>query len=318
MQSKTEALARALFRRGIPAQRLLTGAPMRAFTSFRIGGPADLLLQTADGDEAAFAAAAAKEAGVPLTVVGNGSNLLVRDGGIRGLVLRISGEGAGIREEGVRGDGTDLAVPAGFSLTALAQQVCRMGLGGFAPLSGIPGTLGGGAVMNAGAYGGELSQLVTWVRGFHPADGRAFFWTGEEAGFGYRRSRMQDEGAVVTAVGLRLPPADPETVRQEMQTLAARRREKQPLDLPSAGSAFRRPPGAFAAKLIDEAGLRGLACGGAAVSEKHAGFIVNLGGATASDVLALMETVRARVFDRSGVLLEPEIRILGEDAPRGG
>ena len=314
MHRNAEKLAAALLSARTDPRRLLINAPMSEFTSFRIGGPADLLLRTADEEELKRALAAAKAYGVPVTVIGNGSNLLVRDGGIRGLVLRVAGENGDVTVLSEDADSVRLSVSAGASLSALAQEACRRGLSGLAPLSGIPGTLGGGAIMNAGAYGGELSQIVTAVRGIRPESGETALCEGEALGFGYRTSAMAGDGLLVTRVFLRLSPGDPEEIRREMAELSARRREKQPLEYPSAGSAFKRPPGHFAAKLIDEAGLRGLSAGGAAVSEKHAGFLINRGGATAKDVLTLMETVRERVFARSGIRLTPEIRILGEDS----
>ena len=286
---------------------------MREFTSFRIGGPADLLLRTTDESEIVRALSAAKECGVPVTVIGNGSNLLFKDAGIRGLVLRVAGEGDGIAILSEDKESVRLSVPAGFSLSALAQEACRRGLAGLAPLSGIPGALGGGVIMNAGAYGGELSQIVTAVRAIRPDSGEIVSYEGDALGFSYRESAMEKDGVLVTRVFLRLPRGNPEDIRREMAELSARRREKQPLEYPSAGSAFRRPPGHFAAKLIDDAGLRGFSVGGAAVSDKHAGFVINRGGAAAKDVLALMEAVQKRVFDRTGIRLSPEIRILGED-----
>ena len=314
MHRNTEKLAAALLSAGTDPRRLLINAPMSEFTSFRIGGPADLLLRTADEEELKRALAAAKAFGVPVTVIGNGSNLLVRDGGIRGLVLRVAGENGDVTVLSEDAESVRLSVSAGVSLSALAQEACRRGLAGLAPLSGIPGALGGGAIMNAGAYGGELSQIVTAVRGIRPEAGETAIYEGDALGFGYRTSAMAGDGFLVTRVFLRLTPGSPEEIRREMAELSARRREKQPLEYPSAGSAFKRPPGHFAAKLIDEAGLRGLSAGGAAVSEKHAGFLINRGGATAHDVLALMAMVQERVFTRSGIRLTPEIRILGEDS----
>ena len=185
---------------------------------------------------------------------------------------------------------------------------------GLAELAGIPGTLGGGAIMNAGAYGGELGALVERVDAIALSDGKPLSFEGDELGYGYRRSAMMDARIVITEATLRLTPGDPDAIRARMDELAQRRREKQPLEYPSAGSTFKRPPDLFAAKLIDDCGLRGLRIGNAQVSEKHAGFIVNLGGATASDVLRLIDEVARRVQEQTGVTLEPEVRILGEDA----
>lgn len=314
MHPNTEKLAATLLSSGTNPHSLLMNAPMREFTSFRIGGPADLMLRTTDESELRQAIRVAAEYHVPITVIGNGSNLLVRDGGIRGLVLRIAGEGEGVAILSENAETVLLSVPAGFLLSSLAHEAWRRGLSGLAPLSGIPGTLGGGAIMNAGAYGGELSQVVTAVRTIRQEDGETILYEGNALGFSYRTSAMSEDGVLVTRVFICLTRGNPVEIHREMVEFSARRREKQPLEYPSAGSTFRRPPGYFAAKLIDEAGLRGYSVGGASVSEKHAGFIINHGGATAKDVLNLMAEVQKRVFDHSGVHLTPEIRILGEDS----
>lgn len=187
-------------------------------------------------------------------------------------------------------------------------------MGGLCELSGIPGTIGGGVVMNAGAYGGELSQVVRAASTVALSDGAPLLFEGDALDFSYRHSAMMDAGVVVTEVTMELTPDNPDALRARMDELSRARREKQPLEYASAGSTFKRPKGLFAAKLIDEAGLRGLRVGDAQVSEKHAGFVVNLGGARAADILALMDEVAARVRERTGVTLEPEVRILGEDA----
>lgn len=243
-----------------------------------------------------------------MTIIGNGSNLLVRDGGIRGLVLRISGGLNAIRREG-----DCLLVQAGASLAAVAAFARDEGLSGMAELGGIPGTVGGGVLMNAGAYGAELAQLVTQAEGVSLSDGRRVVYPADQLDFAYRHSALMDAGVVITQATLALTPGDPEAIRARMEECAKARREKQPLTLPSAGSTFKRPEGHFAARLIDDCGLRGLTVGGAQVSEKHAGFIVNIGGATARDMLELMRQVEQRVFEQTGVQLEPEVRILGED-----
>ena len=246
---------------------------------------------------------------IPVLLIGNGSNLLVRDGGIRGLVIRIAGDCASIRREG------DMVyAKAGISMSAAAQFALSEGLSGLAEIAGIPGTLGGGVIMNAGAYGRELSQVVTRVEAISIADGKIMVFEGPDLGFSYRHSAMMDANVIVTDVVMQLTPADPSEIRARMEELGRARREKQPLNFPSAGSTFKRPAGMFAAKLIDDCGLRGLRVGDAQVSEKHTGFVVNLGNATASDILALMDQVRNRVMEATGVTLEPEVRILGEDA----
>ena len=303
-----DALITSLVQAGFAPERILPRARMARYTTFRVGGAADVLVQIASEQEIAVALRAAKRADVPVTVIGNGSNLLVRDGGIRGLVLRIAGDFSAVRREG-----DCLIAQAGATLGACAQLAQREGLCGLAELAGIPGTIGGGAIMNAGAYGGELSQVVTSVRTLALSDGAPLLFEGDALSFSYRHSAMMGAGVIVTEVAMRLTPGDPDAIRARMDELARARREKQPLEHPSAGSAFKRPPGLFAAKLIDDCGLRGLRVGDAQVSEKHAGFIVNRGDATASDVLALMDEVVRVVQERTGVTLEPEVRILGED-----
>ena len=282
-----DALIQSLVAANFAPERIIPRASMARYTTFRVGGPADVLVNIADTREIPIALRAAKHAGVPVTLIGNGSNLLVRDGGIRGLVIRIASDCAGMSR-----DGDAIRAKAGVTLSAAAQFALSEDLAGLAELSGIPGTLGGGVVMNAGAYGGELAQVVTRVDAIALSDGKPVVFEGPKLDFSYRHSAMMDAGVIVTDVTL--------------QT-------SQPLEYPSAGSTFKRPAGLFAAKLIDECGLRGLRVGDAQVSEKHAGFIINLGHATAHDILALMDEVRTRVLAQTGVMLEPEVRILGED-----
>ena len=303
-----DALIQALVAANFAPERIIPRAPMARYTTFRVGGPADVLVNIADSREIATALSAAKHAGVQSTIIGNGSNLLVRDGGIRGLVIRIAGDCAGIRREG-----STVYAKAGILMSAAAQFALSEGLSGLAEMSGIPGTLGGGVIMNAGAYGGELSQVVTRVDAVSIADGKPVTFEGPELGFSYRHSAMMDANVIVTDVVLQLAPGDPAVIRTRMDECNRARRDKQPLNFPSAGSTFKRPAGLFAAKLIDDCGLRGLRVGDAQVSEKHAGFVVNLGHATASDILALMDEIKARVLASTGVTLEPEVRILGED-----
>lgn len=304
-----DALIQSLVAANFAPERIIPRAPMARYTTFRVGGPADVLVNIADTREVPIALRAARQAGVPVTLVGNGSNLLVRDGGIRGLVIRIASDCAGIVREG-----DTLRAKAGVTLSAAAQFALGEGLSGLAELSGIPGTLGGGAVMNAGAYGVELSQVVTRVDGIALRDGKPVCYEGPDLDYSYRHSAMMDADVIVTDVTLQLTPGDPEAIRARMEECNRARREKQPLNYPSAGSTFKRPAGLFAARLIDECGLRGLRVGDAQVSEKHAGFIINLGSATAHDILALMDEVKSRVLAQTGVELEPEVRILGEDA----
>ena len=303
-----DALIQSLVQSNFAPDRIVPQASMTQYTTLRIGGPADVLVNVVSADEIAVALHAAKNAGAPVTIIGNGSNLLVRDGGIRGLVLRVSGGLNAIRREG-----DCLLVQAGASLAAVAAFARDEGLSGMAELGGIPGTVGGGVLMNAGAYGAELSQVVAQVEGIHLADGRRVSYPADRLNFSYRHSALMDTDVVVTQATLALTPGDPEAIRARMEACARARREKQPLNLPSAGSTFKRPEGHFAAKLIDDCGLRGLTVGGAQVSEKLAGFVVNVGGATARDMLEFMRQIEQRVFEQTGVQLEPEVRILGAD-----
>ena len=304
-----DTLIKSLVQANFAPERIIPRAPMARFTTFRVGGPADVLVNIDSAAEISVALRAARAAGVPVTIIGNGSNLLVRDGGIRGLVMRISQPMSAITREG-----DTLHVQAGATLPAVAGFAQRSGLEGLAPMAGIPGTIGGAVIMNAGAYGGEMSQVVTRVDAIARSDGKPIRFEGRALGFAYRHSAMMDAGVIVTDVTLRLAPGDPDAIARRTEELLVARREKQPLEYPSAGSTFKRPEGAFAARLIDDAGLKGLRIGDAQVSEKHAGFIVNLGSATASDILALMAEVQSRVLAASGITLEPEVRILGENA----
>lgn len=304
-----DALIQSLVQANFAPERIIPRAPMARYTTFRVGGPADVLVNIADTREIATALRAARNAGVPATIIGNGSNLLVRDGGIRGLVIRIAGDCASMSREG-----DVIYAKAGVSMSAAAQFALSEGLSGLEEIAGIPGTLGGGVIMNAGAYGGELSQIVTRVDAVTIPDGKTVVFEGPDLGFSYRHSAMMEAGVIVTDVTLHLTPGDPAAIRARMEELGKARRDKQPLNYPSAGSTFKRPVGLFAAKLIDDCGLRGLRVGDAQVSEKHTGFVVNLGKATASDILSLIDQVRSRVMEATGVMLEPEVRILGEDA----
>lgn len=304
-----DTLIKLLVQANFDPERIIPRAVMARYTTFHIGGPADVLVNIASPSEIPLALRAAKLAEVPVTLIGNGSNTLVRDGGVRGLVIRIDGTMAGIRREG------DMVyAQSGALLRSVANFAMNEGLTGMEEVAGIPGTVGGGVIMNAGAYGGEMSQIVTRVDAIAQSDGKPVSFEGDALGFGYRRSAMMHAGVIVTEVALQLRPGDPAQIKARMDELAKARREKQPLEYPSAGSTFKRPEGYFAARLIDECGLRGLSVGDAQVSEKHAGFVINRGSARASDVLELMDQVKLRVYEATGVILEPEIRIIGEDA----
>lgn len=284
---------------------LLTDEPMAAHTTFRVGGPADGFAMP-DSVEAAIAVARlCRNEGVPLYVMGCGSNLLVADSGLRGMVLRIGPKLASVQVEGAV-----VEAQAGATNAKIARAAHGAGLGGFEFAAGIPGSIGGAAVMNAGAYGGELRDVARAVTCLTPS-GEVVRLGAEEADWGYRRSMMGERGYIVLSVQLELSPDDPQAIRDRMDDLAQRRSSKQPLDMPSAGSTFKRPEGHFAGKLIQDAGFQGYRVGGAQVSEKHAGFVVNAGGATAADVKRLMDEVAAGVAQRFGVALQPEVRLWG-------
>ena len=286
---------------------VLQNADMRQYTTLKLGGTADWLAFPRSAAEIAELFAEAGAAGLPVSVIGHGSNLLVLDGGIRGLVIRIEKNMKNIRREGNR-----LTAAAGAMLGAVAGFAAENGLTGLEFASGIPGTVGGAVTMNAGAYGGEMKDVVVRVDGILP-DGTEMSLSGEEMQFGYRRSAVKDLNLIVTEVTMELVEGDPAEIRAKMSELNRQRAEKQPLDVPSAGSTFKRPEGFYAAALIDQCGLKGYSVGGARVSMKHAGFLVNT-GTSSSDYLELMRKVQQIVEERVGVKLEPEIRILGEPA----
>ena len=288
--------------------KIIPMAPMAQYTTLRLGGPADLLAEPDSPETLTRLLEEAHRLEIPVTLIGHGSNLLVKDGGIRGLVIRICRE---MRRIDVKGN--TIRAQAGAMLSSLAMTAAENSLGGLTFASGIPGTVGGGVYMNAGAYGGEMGQAVTLVEGVD-LSGRPFRYTGEEMQFSYRHTRLMEEDKIVTHVTCQLPNANREELIKEMVELNRRRAEKQPLTLPSAGSTFKRPVGGYASALVDECGLKGVSVGGAQVSEKHGGFLVNRGG-TAADFLALIAHVQKVVFEKKGIMLEPEVRILGEDAP---
>ena len=283
----------------------LVNEPMSEHTTLKLGGPADYLVfpRSAEEINALFAEAGAYH--LPVTVIGRGSNLLVLDGGIRGLVICI---GKNMREISLKG--TTLTVQAGAMLGSAAAAAAEAGLSGLEFASGIPGTVGGGVTMNAGAYDGEMAQVVTQVKGLHPG-GDVQTFTREEMDFGYRHSAVTERNLIVTEATFELREGNRAEIREKMAELNARRAEKQPLDVPSAGSTFKRPEGFYAAALIDQCGLKGYSIGGARVSMKHAGFLVNT-GTSSRDFLELMQKVQQIVEERAGVKLEPEIRVIGE------
>lgn len=300
MQKLTEKL------RAIAPDRLFENEPMSKHTTFRVGGPADLMFYPESREEIIAALEAAKEENVPVHVIGNGSNLLVRDGGIRGLVIVLGDEFARVCVDGDR-----IYAEAGVRLSRIAMVAQENGLTGLEFAGGIPGTLGGGCMMNAGAYGGQLSDVLVSCQVL--LDGELKSYSVDEMEMGYRTTMPLKKGGVVFSAEFRLKRGDPAAIAERMRDLAQRRRDKQPLNMPSAGSTFKRPEGHFAGALIEGCGLKGYSVGGAQVSEKHAGFVVNTGNATAKDILGLIEYVQKTVFAEKGVTLEPEVRIIGEE-----
>ena len=280
--------------------------PMSRHTSFRIGGGARRMAFPERGEQLVLLHSFALECGARPLVVGNGTNLLVADEGLDRLVIETSGMNR--LEMGQEPD--TVVAEAGVTLARLADFACRAGLAGLEFAHGIPGTVGGGICMNAGAYDGEMKQVVSRATVLFPEEGVRVL-SGEEMAFGYRHSLLTDRpDAVVLSAEFHLSPGREETIRERMRELMQRRKASQPLEWPSAGSTFKRPAGYFAGILIDQCGLKGLTVGGAQVSEKHAGFVINRGGATCADVTALIGEVQARVLERTGVHLEPEVKII--------
>ena len=288
-----------------PQIPLRLNEPMAVHTTFRIGGPAACMALPRSAQQLSELLVFAREREVPVLLLGGGSNLLCPDEGLDCLVIKTK---EGLTNLELIGENR-IRAGSGVTMARLAQFAAQNGLAGLEFAQGIPGTVGGGIYMNAGAYGGEMSQVVVRSEAVSRA-GEYRTLSGMEHGFSYRKSAYMDTGEVVVSAEFVLAPDEPSAIRERMQDLASRRREKQPLEYPSAGSAFKRPEGAYAAALIDQCGLKGLQVGGAAVSEKHAGFIVNLGGATADDVKQLIALVQQRVEKETGFCLEPEIRIL--------
>ena len=292
-------------RAALPGLELFENEPMSAHCSFRIGGPARLMCCPGTAEEAAALLSLLHESGAPFELMGNGTNLLVPDEGLDKVVVRL---GEAMSEAISLGDG-HIRAGAGITLAKLAVFAANEGLSGLEFAHGIPGSLGGAVFMNAGAYGGEMKDVLESVE-YADTDGVVRSVPASELGLSYRHSAFEGTKRLVTAATVRLAPKEPEEIKARMRQLMEKRRASQPLDVPSAGSTFKRPVGGYAAALIDEAGLKGFAIGGAQVSEKHAGFVVNRGGASFEDVIRLMEHIKKTVYDRSGIMLEPEVRIL--------
>lgn len=278
--------------------------PMSKYTSFRIGGNAEVIAFPKNEEELCTILKMSKEMDIKPVILGAGTNVLAPDEGIRGLVICLKDAMDGMEQIGVN----SIRVAAGVTMARAANFAAGLNLGGLEFAHGIPGTIGGGVYMNAGAYGGEIKDVCTRVR-IVDMEGNGRWITNAEAAFSYRHSAIEDNPWIVVAAEFKLEPKPEAEVKARMLELIGKRRASQPLDLPSAGSAFKRPVGGYAAALIDQNGLKGFRVGGAAVSEKHAGFVVNLGGATANDVKQLLTQVSDRVFEATGIRLEPEVRI---------
>ena len=288
----------------IPNLELKRDVAMSRLTSFRIGGPAACVACPKTEEELSALLKLCAANGVKPVILGAGTNVLAPDAGMEALVIVLKDALEGMEQL----SDTSIRVMAGVTMSRAAVFAASLNLGGLEFAHGIPGTIGGGVYMNAGAYGGEIKDVCTRVR-IMDMEGEARWISNEEAAFSYRHSAIEDNPWIVVAAEFELKPTPEEEVWAKMKELIGKRRASQPLDMPSAGSAFKRPVGGYAAALIDQTGLKGFRVGGAAVSEKHAGFVVNLGGATAEDVQELLKAVSDKVFDRTGIRLEPEVRI---------
>ena len=291
----------------IAKDSILIDEPMSRHTTFRVGGPADFFVTPKAKEEVRDVIRICKEAGVPYYIIGNGSNLLVSDAGYRGVIVQIYKEMNEVKVEG------DLVkAQAGALLSGIAAKALGAELSGFEFASGIPGTIGGACVMNAGAYGGEMKDVLEFVTVL-TGEGKIIELGRNELELGYRTSVIAKKGYIVLGAVLKLERGDGEKIKTYMDELKEKRVTKQPLEYPSAGSTFKRPEGYFAGKLIEDAGLRGFQVGGAQVSEKHCGFVINRDHATAADIMELMRQVQIRVKENSGVDLEPEVKRLGDE-----
>ncbi len=290
----------------VPGDRIKCNEPMKLHTTFRAGGPADFFAVPETKEEVRGLVRLCEDAGMPYYIIGNGSNLLVSDRGYRGLIIQI------YKEMGrITAANGQITAQSGALLSRVAAKALEEGLSGLEFASGIPGTLGGACMMNAGAYGGEMKDVLSSVLVLTP-EGEFLTLHSGELDMGYRTSVISKKGYIVLEACIQLEKGDKESIRSRMEELRKKRTSKQPLEYPSAGSTFKRPEGYFAGKLIEDAGLRGFRVGGAQVSEKHCGFVINRDGASAAEIAELMRQVSARVEEQFGVVLEPEVRRLGE------
>ena len=290
----------------IPGVCIEENGPMAQYTSFRAGGEARMMVIPADAEQLSAVLGVLAGSGAQYMVLGNGTNILVKDSGYDGVIVKIGSGFDYVRQEGCR-----LVCGSGTRMSVAAKAALEGGLSGFEFASGIPGFTGGAVFMNAGAYGGEMKDILRRAKIVSKDGSREFYMTADELEMGYRHTKLHDTGDIVTEVEFVLEEGDSTQIKAKMSELMEKRNSRQPVNFPSAGSFFKRPEGYFAGKLIQDAGLKGLSVGGAQVSELHSGFIINRGGATATDILQLMEMIQARVFDEFGVRLETEVRIIG-------
>lgn len=291
----------------LESEDLLYNEPMKAYTTFRVGGPAKWMASPQDEQQLRVILQICRESGIPYFILGRGSNLLVSDSGFDGVVVNLRKH---FNRIDVDKENKTITAQAGASLPAVSQAALMAGLTGLEFAAGIPGTMGGGLFMNAGAYGGELKQIVTKAS-VMTKEGWIKTVMAEEMELGHRISCFMKTGEIILSAAMQLSEEDTEAIKARMDDFNGRRRDKQPLKYPSAGSTFKRPQGYFAGKLIEDAGLKGFCVGGAKVSEKHAGFVINTGSATAADIWNLCQTIREKVREQFGVELEPEIQLLG-------
>ncbi|MBE5911619.1 UDP-N-acetylmuramate dehydrogenase [Pseudobutyrivibrio sp.] len=289
-----------------PKSTILVDEPMKKHTTFKIGGPADVYIEPTTSETVNLINLLRNQQ-IPFMVIGNGSNLLVSDEGIEGVVVSLGKKAGNITIEG-----DTIIAEAGALLSTVANRAANAGLTGLEFASGIPGSIGGAVYMNAGAYGGEIKDVLVSVDILTP-DYKFIELSPEELDLSYRHSNLMENGGIVLGAKIKLNKGNPEEIKEKINSIRAQRQEKQPLNFPSAGSTFKRPEGYFAGKLIDDAGLRGYTVGNAQVSEKHCGFVVNKGDATAEEVLQLMKDVDAKVYESFGVHLTPEVRIVGRN-----
>ena len=292
----------------VPEDRVLRNEPMSRHTSFRIGGPAAAFVIVNNEEELAAVLSAVTEAGAEHMLIGNGSNLLVSDEGYPGIMIKLGGEFETVEADPDQPD--KVTAGAAMLMSRTSAFLTEHGLSGFEFASGIPGSIGGAVFMNAGAYGGEIKDVVRSVRVMDPDGTGLRTVSNEDMQFSYRHSMAEDAGIIILSAEMELAEDDPEAIMERVADLQNRRNSKQPVNYPSAGSTFKRPVGGYAAALIEQSGLKGFTAGGAQVSEKHSGFVINTGGATCEDVLAVMRHVRAKVFADSGIMLEPEVRLI--------